>query len=123
MGKTSVVRELGRQLQTDGWIMLFCDVEGATHAEDVIAELAEAAQPVRPVSTKIAARMKRIFDDRIEEISAFEFRIKVRAGLDALKWQRHGEQLLMDCATQGKRVLLAIDQTACLPAAYAESRS
>ncbi len=27
MGKTSVVRELGRQLETEGWIFLFSDIE------------------------------------------------------------------------------------------------
>ena len=29
MGKTSIVQELGRRLQGDGWIFLFVDVEGA----------------------------------------------------------------------------------------------
>ncbi|MCY4672709.1 MAG: ATP-binding protein [Bacteroidetes bacterium] len=40
MGKTSILQELGRQLKDDGWIFLFCDVEGAKCPEDVIAEMA-----------------------------------------------------------------------------------
>ena len=40
MGKTSVVRELGRQLETEGWIFLFTDIEGATCPEDVVADIA-----------------------------------------------------------------------------------
>jgi MoxR-like ATPase len=36
MGKTSIVRELGRRLQLQEWVVLFTDVEGATCAEDVI---------------------------------------------------------------------------------------
>ena len=37
MGKTSVLRELGRRLETEGWVFLFTDVEGATSEKDVIA--------------------------------------------------------------------------------------
>jgi len=110
MGKTSVVQELGRQLMEEDWLMFFCDVEGATRPEDVIAELAAATQPVRPISSKVVSRMKRFFGKNVEEISAFEFRIKVRAGLDEQNWRWHGEQLFRDCAAQSKRVLLAIDE-------------
>ena len=51
MGKTSVARELGRRLQDKGWVFLFTDVEGATCPEDVIARIAEATHPVRPISS------------------------------------------------------------------------
>ena len=37
MGKTSIIRELGRRLENQGWEFLFTDVEDATCAEDVIA--------------------------------------------------------------------------------------
>ena len=30
MGKTSIVRELGRRLESEGWVFLFVDVEGAS---------------------------------------------------------------------------------------------
>ena len=30
MGKTSVLRELGRRLEDQGWDFIFTDVEGAT---------------------------------------------------------------------------------------------
>ena len=42
MGKTSIARELGRRLESRGWVSLFTDVEGATCPEDVIADIAEA---------------------------------------------------------------------------------
>ena len=32
MGKTSILRELGSRLKSEGWIFLFADVEGATCA-------------------------------------------------------------------------------------------
>ena len=110
MGKTSVVRELGRRLGAQGWVFLFTDVEGATCAEDVIADIAEAVHPVRPVSSRLATTMKRLFTEKVEEVSAFDFRIKIRAGLSAGTWRRYGEQLIGDCAAYEKPVLLVIDE-------------
>lgn len=110
MGKTSVLRELGRRFESDGWVFLFTDVEGATCAEDAIAEIAQAVHPVRSISSRLATGMKRWIGDNIEELSASEFRVKVRAGLDAGSWRRHGEQLLRDCAEHDQPVLLVIDE-------------
>ena len=55
MGKTSVVRELGRRLEDQGWVFLFTDVEGATCAEDVIADI---AQTVHPVASRFATGLR-----------------------------------------------------------------
>ena len=110
MGKTSVARELGRRLADKDWMFLFSDVEGATCAEDAIAELAHAAHAVRPIATRLAEGMGRLFNDRVDEISALDFRVKFRAGLDAESWKRHGEGLLRDCAGQRQPVLLVIDE-------------
>ena len=110
MGKTSVAQELGRRLEAKGWIFLFADVEGATCAEDVIADIAQAVHPIRPIASRFVTGMKRWLDDNIEEINAYEFRVKIRAGLDAGSWRRYGEQLLRDCAVQDKPALLVIDE-------------
>lgn len=110
MGKTSVVRELGRRLETDSWIFLFVDVEGATCAEDAIAQIAQAAHPVLPITSRFITGMKRWLSENVEEITTFDFGVKIRAGLDAGSWRRHGEQLLRDCATQGSPALLVIDE-------------
>ena len=109
MGKTSIARELGRRLEARGWVFLFTDVEGATCAEDVIANLAEAVHPVRSVSSRIAAAM-RGFKENVEEVGALDFRIKIRAGLNAGNWRRHGGQLIRDCAAHEQPVLLVIDE-------------
>jgi len=61
MGKTSIARELGRQLEAQGWVFLFTDVEGAAREEDVIANLAEAVHPVRSISSRFATTMERWF--------------------------------------------------------------
>lgn len=114
MGKTSVLRELGRRLEADGWIALFVDVEGATSPEDAIADIAEATCPHRPLASRFAGGMGRWFTDRVEEIGASRFRLKVRAGLDAGSWRRYGDRLLGDCAAQHRPVLLLIDEVPIL---------
>ena len=114
MGKTSVLRELGRRLEDQGWDFLFADVEGATCPEDVIADIAEAAHPIRSISSRFVATMGRLVKENVEEvgagISAQDFRVKIRAGLDAGTWRRHGQRLIHECSEHDRPVLLVIDE-------------
>ena len=113
MGKTSLARELGRRLETRGWTFLFTDVEGATSEKDVIAGLAKAIQPVRPISSRFASTMKRWLGDqaeKVDEMSALTFRVKIRPGLGAGNWRYRGEQLIGACAAHDRPVLLVIDE-------------
>ena len=50
MGKTSLARELGRRLEAQGWGFLPVNVEGAISPEDVVARMAEAVHPIRPIA-------------------------------------------------------------------------
>ena len=110
MGKTSIVRELGRRMEVEGWIFLFADVEGSASPEDAIAEIARAVHPVLSIVSRFAVGMKRILSEGLEEINAFEFGVKIRAGLNAGNWRYHGEQMFRACAEQDKPVLLVIDE-------------
>ena len=113
MGKTSIARELGRRLtESGGWIALFVDVEDATCPEDVIADIARAAYPVRPIVSRLiglASVARRTFR-AIEEVGVTGFRLKIRAGLNAGNWRHHGERLLRGCAEYEERVLLVVDE-------------
>jgi hypothetical protein len=109
MGKTSIARELGRRLESQGWTFLFADVEAAADPESVIAELARALHPVQAIRTRFAGSMRQLID-RVEEISALDFSVKIRAGIDAGSWQRHGTDLLASCAGYEQPVLLTIDE-------------
>ena len=110
MGKTSIARELGRRLECKGWVFLFTDVEGATCSEDVVASVAEAVYPVRSISSRLATVMRRWISESVEEVSALDFRVKIRAGLNAGSWRPFGEKLLGECATHHKPVLLVLDE-------------
>lgn len=113
MGKTSVLHELGRKLETDGWVFLFVDVEGETSEKDVIARLADEVRPIRGIWSRFAGPMARWAGERIEqveEVAVRSFRLQVRAGIRAASWRRHGERLLRACAEHDKPILLAIDE-------------
>ena len=110
MGKTSIARELGRRLtESGGWVALFTDVSDATCPEDVVADIARAAQPVRPIVSRLGTMARRALR-AVEEVGVSGFRLKIRAGLDAGNWRDHGERLLQGCAEHHDRVLLVIDE-------------
>ena len=113
MGKTSIVQELGRRLaNSDGWVTLFTDVEDATCPEDVVADIARAAYPVRPILSRLGsiANIAQRAAEAVEEVSVSGFRLKIRAGLNAGNWRDHGERLVRGCAQHDHRVLLVIDE-------------
>lgn len=110
MGKTSLLRELGRLLENQGWTFLFADVEGAACPEDAIAGIAEAVHPIRSMAARLAEDMKRWVGENVEEISASEFGVRLRGGLNSGNWRRHGERLFRHCAEHDKPVLLVVDE-------------
>ncbi len=110
MGKTSIVRELGRILESNGWIFLFVDVEGVESPEQAIGDIARAAHRVRSITSRFTTGMTRFLIDNFEEITAFEFGVKIRAGLNEGNWRHHGEQIFRACAEQDEQVLLVIDE-------------
>lgn len=113
MGKTSIARELGLRLEAQGWVFLFADVEGATCPEDLIADVAKAAYPVRPMKSRFTTGTFSLLDrlsHRIKDIGPRQFRVSFRAELNKGNWRRFGEKLIRDCAEHDQPVLLVIDE-------------
>ncbi len=110
MGKTSIIQELGRQLQEDNWAYLFCDVEGAKCPEDVISELAYSARIARVSIKHVTNKMGRWVKKNIKSVGVHEFLVKLRAGIDPGNWKQVGRGLLRDCAKNKKPVLIVIDE-------------
>ena len=114
MGKTSLLRELLRQLQEEGnYETVFVDLEAARDARDAIAEIAVQSRSVQgfwaQMSSGLANRVRE-FGNRIEEIGVSELRIKTRAGIDEGNWQDAGDRIFETLAQANKPVVLAIDE-------------
>ncbi len=114
MGKTSLVRELLRQLEGEGhFASVFVDLEAANDPADAVAEIAIQARPVQGAWTRIRsgfANQLRDVRDHIEEIGLLELKVKLRAGIDAGNWQHRGDQVFAALASSEKPVVLAIDE-------------
>ena len=114
MGKTSLVRELLRQLDEEGEVAtVFVDVEAAMDAADAVTELATRSQPLQSVGSKITSWVSnslRGFRDNVEELGVSELRVRLRAGLDAGNWQQTGDQVFEALAAGERPVVLAIDE-------------
>ena len=110
MGKTSLARELGRQIELDGWNFIFVDVEGAASPEDVVARIAEAAFPTRRLASRFSTSAWSWFKENVEELNASGFGMKFRSELNPGNWQRLGKNLLRDCVAHGQPTLLVIDE-------------
>ena len=114
MGKTSLVRELLRQLEVEGeFATVFVDFEGAMDAADAVAELATQARPVQSVKRRMTSWLSNRFRDvrgSIEELGVSEFRVRLRGGLNAGNWQRIGDQVFEALASSDRPVVLAIDE-------------
>ena len=114
MGKTSLVRELLRQLEDEGhYATVFVDLEAANDPADAIAEIAIRAKPVQAVWRRIQsffANHLRSFGGRIDEVALSELKVKLRAGIDAGNWQHQGDQVFAALASSERPVVLAIDE-------------
>ena len=100
-GKTSIVRELGWRLECKGLVFLFTDINGATCAEDVVASVAEAVHLIRSVSSRFVTAVRRCINEGVEEVSALDFRVKIRAELNAGSW-RPGQRQFARGLASGK---------------------
>ena len=81
----------------------------------MIADIAEAAYPIRPISSRFAAAMGALGQGerrggRGGDQRAGASREDSAPGLNAGTWRRHGERLIRECSTHDKPVLLVIDE-------------
>ena len=107
MGKTSLAKALGDRLRGDGWEFLFVDVEDAASPQDFVRDIAKAAHGV--AGTRGLTALGRWVKDNIEELSAQEFSVKLRAAGD-YAWRQQGESLVKAFAGHDTGVLLVLDE-------------
>ena len=118
MGKTSLVREVLRRLQSSpGTKTAFVDLEDARDPADAIVGISLASKPLQSMRRRLgdgtAAALRRIgsvqFGAQYEEM-----RFQLRARINSGNWKRKGDLLLRDLARGGGRVVLAIDELSIL---------
>ena len=63
--------------------------------------------------SRFAATLRRLIGS-VEGIGSYDFRVKLRAGLNAENWRHHREKLLQHCAAHEQPVLLVIDELSIL---------
>ena len=114
MGKTSLVRELLRHLGERGdFETVFVDLEDASSAADALVEIAAASKKKGSMWSRVRSWVSRTSAatmDRIDELGVSELKIKLRADIDAGRWQIQGDALFASLATCDNPVVLAIDE-------------
>lgn len=109
MGKTSIARELGVQLEKQGWKSLYVDVEGASSVEDVIKKLGHGIHEIAPKGKRFARTVGSAID-RIEKVEALDFGLQLRETLNSGSWRDLGSELFEICKNHNDKVFLIIDE-------------
>ena len=110
MGKTSLIRELSRQLETEGWVTFFMDVEGASSPEDFVSNAARTIHSARPIASRFLNTVRHFITENVDELSAGQFSLKLRENLDPGNWKRHGDEIFKSCSALDCPVVFAIDE-------------
>jgi len=112
IGKTSLMREVGRRL-SGRYECLHIDLEAAQSAEDAVVEMAIAARGHRNLWEKTGGVFSSIWSvlaDRVDSIGAADMKIKLRSGLSKGDWQIKGDRVFEALAGSDKPVVLFFDE-------------
>jgi len=114
MGKSSLVRELRRQLRESGEMdTVFVDLEASMDPADAIAEIGVKARSLDKAWNRIKGGFANFLQDagdRLEELAVADIKVKLRAGIDAGNWQQRGDAVFAALASTDRRVVLALDE-------------
>ena len=110
MGKTSLVRELLRQLcETGDFETFYVDLEAAEDHRHAVAEIGSCCAS----TVGVGARISRILGgalEQVEELSVFDLRVKLRARIDDGNWQHQADEIFDGIASCDRPAVLAIDE-------------
>lgn len=116
IGKTSFMREAGRQLGND-IIALHVDLQKAVSSEEAIVELGLACRPYTPIWTKALGAFGDLLA-KIESIKVSELSVSLRGSLNADNWRQKGDELIAVLASAaenaGKPVVIFMDEVPIL---------
>jgi hypothetical protein len=110
-GKTSLLMETSRRL-SDRYFCLYVDVQACTSEVDAIVKLAMEAKTIRELSRIVLDAFRNFIGavlDRIDEIKAAEFELKLREGVTA-DWRTRGNELLERLSRADKPIVVFLDE-------------
>ena len=114
MGKTSLVRELLRQLEDSGQHeTIFVDLESAVTPADAVAEIAFQSRVIKGAWGWIKQRFANVSlpDTEISAcVPGMDLKMKLRASVDAGNWRHKGNQIFAALARSDHPVALALDE-------------
>jgi hypothetical protein len=116
MGKTSLMREIKRQLE-DRYTCLFVDLQKAQTAEDAIVEISLALKPHNSLWNKtkdLFSNVLKLVAGSVEEINMGDIGIKLRSGLTSANWSEKADAILSILSASEKPVLLMMDEVPLL---------
>ena len=110
MGKTSLVRELLRQLRETGdFETFYVDLEAAEDHRHAVAEIGSCCASTEGVGDWISRILGRALE-RVDELSVFDLSVKLRARIDDGNWQHRADEIFDGIASCGRPAALAIDE-------------
>lgn len=110
MGKTSLVRELLRQLRETGdFETFYVDLEAAEDHRHAVAEIGSCCASTVGVADRISRILGRALE-RVDELSVFDLSVKLRARIDDGNWQHQADEIFDGIASCDKPAVLAIDE-------------
>ncbi len=116
IGKTSLMREVGRRIE-ERYLCLHVDLQKAQTAEDLIVELSKATHPHKSLWLKTREVFSNIFGKAagsIESLQIDEISVKIRDGLVGGNWPAKGNRLLDVLAASDQPVVVFMDEVPIL---------
>ena len=116
IGKTSLMREVGRKL-SHRYTCVYVDVEDAKSPEDFVAALGAATRAHQGLWAKTVDVFRNVLGtsaDAIESLQLDEVVIKIREGLVGGSWKAKADRLIAALAESDKQVILFLDEVPIL---------
>jgi len=112
IGKTSLLRESERRLQTK-YLCLQVDLQKASSPADAILELSIATRPHLPLWSRVTGLFGNLLDQiagRIQSLKKSDVTVALRAGINPGNWQSRGDRLLELVAQSEKPAIIFLDE-------------
>jgi hypothetical protein len=116
MGKTSIMREVDRRINTK-YICFQVDLQQSHLAADAVVELSVATHPHKKLWGKTSDIFRNVMErikDNVESLQISELTLTLRSGLTAGDWRVKGDQLLDYLAGSERPVVIFFDEIAIL---------